>query len=180
MNYLVVSYISKLITPGALVFEYGSGASTLFWISKGCELVSIEHDRNFYEKLSGAVGNKCKYLLVEPEPNSEIAHKSHELPGNYKSSDFPEHSFESYVKTIEIYPDDYFDIVVIDGRARPSCLMHAKAKVKRSGILVLDNSDRDYYLKNTAYLFEGWLKEEFRGTVRGLLSKEQTTVFHKP
>jgi hypothetical protein len=180
MNYEAVVQIQNYLRPEALVFEYGSGSSTRYWISMGCKVVSVEHDQEFFGKMHGALAERCDYRLVKPEFDSKIMMKSHEFPENYKSFDFDSHSFEAYVKFIDRYPDNYFDLVVIDGRARNSCIVHAIPKIKRGGILVLDNSDRDYYLKNTRFLLDGWTKKTFRGTVRGLLHKEQTTIYAKP
>jgi predicted O-methyltransferase YrrM len=109
-----------------------------------------------------------------------IKSKSHSSPESYKSSDYDELSFEAYVKTIDNYPDNYFDLVVVDGRARPACIKHAVPKIKRGGVLILDNSDRDYYLESTRFLLSGWAKKTYRGSVRGLLHKEQTSIFQKP
>ncbi len=180
MNYEAVANIQKSITSNSLVFEYGSGSSTRYWISTGCKVVSVEHDKIFFQQMKDALADKCEYKLIEPEPSALINVKSHESPESYKSSDFENHSFEAYVRAIDIYPNDYFDLVVIDGRARPACIKHAVPKIKRGGILVLDNSDRYYYLKNTKSFLEGWPEKTYKGTVRGLLHKEQTTIFYKP
>jgi hypothetical protein len=180
MNYEAVVAIHNFINPGDLVFEYGSGSSTRYWISLGCKVVSVEHDKDFFQKMHGALADNCDYKLIEPELDSVINMKSHESPENYKSSDFNNHTFEAYVKAIDVYPDNHFNLVVVDGRARPSCIKHAIPKIRRGGALVLDNSDRNYYLKNTQSLLEGWPQRTYRGTVRGLLHKEQTTIFHKP
>ena len=180
MNYEAVVNIQGFLRPGDVVFEYGSGSSTRYWISMGCKVISVEHDKDFFLKMQGALAEKCDYKLIEPELDPMIDMQSHEFPESYKSSDVDGHSFEAYVKAIDIYPDNYFDLVVIDGRARPACIKHAVPKIKRGGVLVLDNSDRDYYLKNTQSLLEGWPHKTYRGTVRGLLHKEQTTIFHKP
>lgn len=50
---------------------------------------------------------------------------------------------QAYIKK---FPDNYFDIVLVDGRSRPSCLFHSLNKVKKGGLLVLDNAEREYYL----------------------------------
>jgi hypothetical protein len=180
MNYEAICRIQDFVKPGHEVFEYGSGSSTRYWISKGCNVISVEHDKNFFQKMQDVLNGKCDYKLIEPEPDPTISLKSCNIPEDYKSSDFDNHNFESYTKAIDIYPDNYFDLIVIDGRSRTSCIKHAISKIKRDGIIVLDNSDRDYYLKNTHSLFEGWPQETYRGTVRGLLHKEQTTIFRKP
>lgn len=180
MNYGVIIHIQNLIHSNVCLFEYGSGSSTRYWISRGCKVVSVEHDKTFFEKMHVSLAAFCDYKLVEPEQDEAIKSKSHELPESYKSSDYEELSFEAYVKSIDVYPDNYFDLVVVDGRARPACIKHAVPKIKRGGFLILDNSDRDYYLKNTQLLLDGWTQTTYRGVVRGLLHKEQTTIFQKP
>lgn len=180
MNYKAIIFLENNVKPGSVVFEYGSGSSTRYWISKGCKVISVEHDKKFFRQMQGALAGKCDYSLVEPELDPLISKKSHELPDSFKSSDFDGHNFENYVKSIDIYPDNYFDLVVVDGRARPACIKNSISKIRRGGFLVLDNSDRDYYLKNTQYLLNDWTQTTCRGTVRGLLHKEQTTIFHKP
>jgi hypothetical protein len=180
MNYGAIIHIQNLLHPDANLFEYGSGSSTRYWISKGCNVISVEHDKVFFEKMQVSLANFCEYKLIEPELDQTIKSKSHESPESYKSSGYNDLSFESYVKAIDIYPDNYFDLVVVDGRARNACIKHAVSKIKRGGVLVLDNSDRNYYLKNTQILLNGWIQTTYRGAVRGLLHKEQTTIFQKP
>lgn len=180
MNYKVIDYIEHKLVPKPKVFEYGSGSSTRYWIAMGCEVVSIEHDYKFYEEMKIYLDGKCDYRLIEPEPQLTAYDNSPESPDLFGSFDFKAHKFEQYVKSIDSFPEGFFDIVIVDGRARPSCVKRALSKIKRGGLLVLDNSDREYYLKSTAQLLEDWPRKTFRGTVRGLLHKEQTTVFQKP
>src|SRR6185436_12170312 len=68
-------------------------------------------------------------------------------PCAYASTDerFAGMSFKDYATAIEQYEDNYFDLVLIDGRARPACFMHAVAKVKFGGYIVLDNAERAQY-----------------------------------
>ena len=54
--------------------------------------------------------------------------------------------FSAYATAIDRYADEWFDLVVVDGRVRHSCIAHAMRKVKQQGILLLDNADRTYYL----------------------------------
>lgn len=180
MNYRAINHIKKIISPNDFVFEYGSGSSTRYWISLGCKVVSVEHDKAFFQKMLDSLADFCDYKLIEPEVDLNIKFKSHEFPDDYKSYDYDDLSFEAYVKAIDAYPDGHFNLVIVDGRARPSCIKHAIPKIKSGGALVLDNSNRGYYLKNTKNLIEGWAEVSYLGTVRGLLHKEQTTIFQKP
>lgn len=180
MNYMAIEHIKHNITDNFKVFEYGSGASTEYWISKGCEVTSVEHDKTFYNQLSKKIHSKCQYLLFEPESISYESKNTPESADLFHSSDYVGFSFERYVKYIDSFPDNFFDMVLVDGRARPSCIKRALPKIKKGGMLVVDNSNRNYYFAETGQLLENWPREVFTGTVRGLLHKEETTVFKNP
>jgi hypothetical protein len=129
------------------VFEYGSGGSTRFWLSQGAQCVSIEHDPAWFEVVRARLGGaKVDYRLIEPEPATEVGRSAAD-PEAYLSDD--EHyrgmSFRKYAGAIDEFAAGHFDIVMVDGRARPSCLMHAADKVRPGGLLVLDNAEREYY-----------------------------------
>lgn len=40
------------------------------------------------------------------------------------------------------FPNEYFDLILIDGRVRMNCLKNATPKLKVGGVLIFDNSDR--------------------------------------
>lgn len=63
-------------------------------------------------------------------------------------------NFSAYVKAIEAYTDASFDLVIVDGRVRHSCITHAISKVKKVGLLLVDNADRNYYLQPHPVLFD--------------------------
>jgi hypothetical protein len=180
MNYRAIEYIDSYVSSKFTVFEYGSGSSTLYWLARGCEVTSVEHDRVFYSQLSKKLDSQCDYLLIEPVLIECESGNNPESPDLFHSEDFIGYSFESYVKYIDQFPDKYFDMIVIDGRARASCIKRALPKLKKSGILVVDNSDRTKYFTETAELLKSWSRKTFKGTVRGLLHQEHTTVFVKP
>lgn len=180
INYHAIDYIDELTKENLNIFEYGSGSSTRYWVSAGSKVVSVEHDKEFYDELSVKLNGSIQYLLIEPELKNSDVNYDPVSPDLFQSSDFKGYSFEKYVKAIDIFEDEFFDIVVVDGRARPSCIKRAISKVKRGGKLILDNSDRDYYLSQTSEMLVGWSKRIFRGTVRGLLHQEQTSIYIKP
>jgi hypothetical protein len=107
----------------------------------------------------------------------------HEHPCNYQSSSslYKGSCFESYVKSIDRFSDNYFDIVFVDGRARDACIFHAKDKVKQGGYLIIDNSDRDHYFKGNDYLFDSkqWKEYHFIGAVPYSFDFSKTSFFQK-
>jgi hypothetical protein len=128
-------------TPGARVFEYGSGASTLWLARRASEVVSVEHDRDWHAVLAGKL-SAYPHVALRLVPGSPSG-----TEGDAYRSDKPgarEMSFRDYVHAIEDEPGA-FDLIVIDGRCRVSCLDAARAKLKPGGMILFDNSNRARY-----------------------------------
>lgn len=127
----------KSLAGSAVVFEYGSGASTI-WLAKRCaKVVSIEHDITWYENLKNYVKNfsTVELILKTPDQNFNIEFYSEKLKG---------FSFQSYVQSIDESQLDY-DLIIIDGRCRAACLSAAIKHLKPTGIILFDNSNRKRY-----------------------------------
>ena len=182
MTFDAIEYLQSHIRPGWRVFEYGSGGSTLFWLHLGAECVSIEHDKEWYSIVSGYIGERAQadYRLVLPELLTTAQDDADPSdPAQYLSSSLPGYSFKNYVTQIDTFPDQYFDVIVVDGRSRPSCLVHSIPKLKTGGLLVLDNADRKYYLEQTQPVLKGFLERKFIGAIPGLRWFVQTNIYEK-
>ena len=150
MNFRVIEWLESYLKPEMRVFEYGSGGSTLFLAERVAHVVSVEHDEGFYafmsKKLQHQGGSNCTYALNTPQPM-----ESDKLPPygcTSFTSEWPTQrtmNFEAYVKTIDNYPDGTFDLVAVDGRARPSCTLRALPKIGTGGWLLVDNMERSRY-----------------------------------
>ncbi len=160
-----VSFLESAIAPNSRVFEYGSGGSTLFFARRAQEIVSVEHDpvwfqRMEYALLSRGYRNHTVRLIVPPRDDSKRAADPSD-PASYVSGrrGWRGFDFQKYASAIDSYPDDYFDIVLVDGRARPSCCRHALPKVRSGGHLILDDSHRTHYRYIQEILdSSGWTK----------------------
>lgn len=152
INFKALDKIKSLIKANMSGFEFGCGGSTLFFLRKVKSLVSVEHDKEWFEKtkskISGDIINKWNGQLLPPVQTDMYDVKKLMDPEFYFSTgeNFHGYDFMNYSKFIDTYPDNYFDFVVVDGRARPSCIKHSLNKVRIHGYLILDNSDREYYL----------------------------------
>jgi hypothetical protein len=123
----------------ARVFEYGSGASTV-WLARRAESVtSVEHHEGFADlmrEILAPVDNAT--LLVRPAiPSPRPAVPS--AKEGYAGQDFA-----AYVAAID-ETEGLFDLVVVDGRARERCLEHALPRLAPEGLVVFDNSRRRRY-----------------------------------
>ena len=121
------------------------------------------------------------YRLAEPDKSSPGLSSDIADPRSYLSDDaaFRGYSFKNYASQIDAFPDDYFDVVLIDGRARPACIMHSVPKIKTGGLLIVDNSDRKYYFEHTKTILEKFRVIVFRGVTPTVAFMSSTTVFIK-
>ena len=187
MTYDAINFLSSLCKPDTTVFEWGSGGSTLFFSKRCRQVISVEHDRIW----SALLHNKLKELSVKNVDYSEIpgekitdwAKRNYYNPDHFISGDKNSVglSYETYVKAIDKYPDNYFDIVVVDGRSRNSCAKRAIPHVKKGGYLVVDNTDRKYYLSDITEFQNPaiWQKTEIQGPVFFQHAFGKTSFFKK-
>jgi hypothetical protein len=163
-----IGLVEAGLRPGARVFEFGSGRSTLWFAAHGAEVVSVEHDRAWYELVSGMLPPGPTLLLREPASAGAIG--SEAAPGQF---------FDAYVSAIDEHPDDTFDLVVVDGRARVACGMAAIRKVRPGGRLLLDDSQRERY-KPLLDTLKDWPRVDARGLKPREISVMQTSIWTRP
>lgn len=151
LNFYAIEFLEKLIEKNYKIFEFGVGGSTIYFGKKASEIISCEHDPNWFEEVKKVI-NKYKNInwkgyLIAPTKMQSQKFIDPSDPNGYTSSDenFRGYSFKEYVSFIDKFDDEYFDLILIDGRARPSCVKHAFNKLKDGGIIILDNSEREHY-----------------------------------
>jgi hypothetical protein len=179
-------YLEKHLKSDIKVFEYGSGGSTIFWKRFNAKCVSVEHDQSWHElvetRLSQTSGYEVDYRFVPPEKainNIDYNEANAALPDNYLSTDgaFVGYTFRNYASQIDSFPESSIDVVLIDGRARPSCILHSVSKVKIGGYLVLDNAERLYYTTHTAHLLINYHCRSFHGIGPVGISPWKTNIY---
>jgi hypothetical protein len=185
LTFDAIRYIDKQPLEGRKIFEYGSGGSTLYWVSRGAECVSIEHDAHWYETLRPMLPSTTgvDYRLVPPTPleSGDDGSPEGDDPRSYLSSyeQYRGYSFRAYASQIDDFPQEHFDLVLIDGRARPSCIRHAVLKIKPGGMLVVDNSNRPRYLRRTGNDLKAFRRLSFYGVGPSSAQCWQTDIFVK-
>lgn len=130
------------------------------------------------QKYIGA-SSSIDYRLVLPERNESVMAFDIADPMVYLSATslFKGYNFRNYASQIDCFPDDYFDVVMIDGRARPACIVHSASKVKLGGLLILDNAERSYYTSKTQGYLLDYACHEFYGAGPLTYSMWQTNIY---
>ena len=151
LTFPAIEWLESNLNKNMRVFEYGSGGSTIFFSRRVKEVVTVEHHRQWWEAVGERLNkcgiNNCNLMLFEPERDVDG-------DGGFYSSNslYAGYNFSQYVRAIDSFPEESYDLIVIDGRARVDCITHAIGKVKRGGFLILDNSERPRYKDGKRYL----------------------------
>ncbi|NEO52709.1 MAG: hypothetical protein F6K54_06225 [Okeania sp. SIO3B5] len=119
--------------PDANVLEFGSGGSTI-WMSKLTKkLISIEHDTKWYKKVKDNLQQDATCNPVDLRLLSKPYHT-----------------------VCDKFPQEFFDLIIVDGRDRMKCLEASIKVLKKGGILMVDDAQREKY-KPAYDLLKDWL-----------------------
>jgi len=129
--------------PGARVFEYGAGASTVWLARRAGQVDSVEHDVEW--------GERVRELLTEANVADTV--RLHAVPPTPATPDTLVRSarighadldFGDYVAAIDRVAGP-FDLIVVDGRARTDAFRHAIHHVADGGVILFDDIKRKRY-----------------------------------
>jgi len=170
MTYKSIDFLRETVTADYKIFEFGSGGSTMFLSQRCRQLVSVEHDPEWAVSVKEAITKRgvanVDFKLIEPVRGAIGEGVDAADPTSFASGEPPYSScsFEAYVSSIDGYPAESFDMVIVDGRARQTCLGHAHSKVKVGGWLILDDAERDRYQRAQSLLDnDQWRRVDFNG-----------------
>jgi hypothetical protein len=160
-TYAAVSWLGPRLRPVDRVFEFGSGNSTLWFAQRVKAVVSVEHDPTWAARVRARLPANAE-LLVRADPGPEPT--------------APEG--DAYVSALSESAKAPYDVIVVDGRARVSCMAAALQCVVPDGLVVLDNADRPslrpaHELAGNA----GFGRIDFLGPVPGSGRLSVTSVF---
>ena len=144
------------------VLEWGSGTSTLYFSKIVNQFVSIEHNMEWYNRISSQITDNVEYYYVVPHGFKNDEELDKNVPDllcrandpvlvdgitHWNTRDgFDWHCGIDYIrKPLELEYRDY-DVVIVDGRCRTMCAYIAKYLIKDGGYLIFDDfKSRTYY-----------------------------------
>lgn len=136
LTYPAIDFLSRLDYSNKDIFEYGSGFSTLYWAARAHSIVSVESDRQWYERMRS------------------------QIPPNCTLHNFVEKT--AYVQSIE-QPGRQFDVITIDGAWRRECAQTAPASLRPGGMIILDNTDWYPYAREAMRKHSDFIEVDFTG-----------------
>jgi predicted O-methyltransferase YrrM len=142
--------------PQSRMLEFGSGNSTEWFARRVHNLISIDHDAQWHK----AIQDRCtqfKNVELRLVPND-------------------------YAHVCAEFPDNYFDIILVDGKDRVRCAQQSLRLLKPGGILVLDDAERTRYAP-IFELLKDWpctITEQNKPSKAGALELGKTVWWIKP
>jgi hypothetical protein len=170
-NRKAIQFLEKNLHSGDRVFEWGSGGSTVWLIEQGARVTSVEDNTTWVEK----VRSSCPQADIRSIPGAATGAIKSDWGGSIDDS---RPFYDDYVAAIDEFPDDSFDVVIVDGQCRSECFYRAIPKVKPGGMLILDDSDFRAFAPLKQSL-PGWVRVSLAG-FKPTRDLRETTFFRRP
>jgi hypothetical protein len=155
LSYPMIHFLEHYLDKNMTIFEFGSGNSTLFFAERVKRVVSIEHDKKWYDRALSLMPKNVEMIFQELEYGGD------------------------YCKTLKKL-NETFDIIFVDGRDRVNCVKESAFSLNTGGIIILDDSGRERYKEAFDFLKEtGFNHFSIEGIPPRFFSFHKTTIFFK-
>ena len=129
-----IEFLKNVINDDFRVFEWGSGKSTKWYAAKSKQVISVEHNKEWYDKVQSE-------LKAEGHNNIDYRYSYIETEDLDQKKAIEANQIPKYVAEIETCEDNSLDLVIIDGSFRHICVQKSLKKVKPGKYLCIDNSN---------------------------------------
>lgn len=154
-TYPFIDFISLRLNSNIVMFEFGSGSSTLFFSKHVKEITSIEHNELWFNKIKDAAASNVFLKYITLDENGQYCRQSQ-------------------------FTDKKFDLIFIDAEDRVNCILQSVGSLSDRGVLILDDSEREEYNEGIDFLTnQGFKKLDFWGIAPTVLFKKCTTLFYR-
>ncbi len=156
MNYPVIQFLTPRLSKDLTLFEFGSGYSTTFFAKQVSKVISVEYDEKWFEIIKKRVPDNVR-LVYQPQDSDGL-----------------------YCRTVHT-SGEKFELIIIDGRDRVNCLKQSLSALSETGVLLLDDSQRDKYREAFEHAYtHGFRSLDFDGLKPTLFDSHRTTIFYRP
>jgi glycosyltransferase involved in cell wall biosynthesis len=153
-NYAMIELLRERVKAEWRVFEFGAGFSTLWWATHVAEVHSVEHDSGWSDVVRDMIRGY----------NATITAQADE---------------DAFVGQIETAPGP-FDVIVVDGKARPRCAVAALQHLTPNGVIIYDNTNREEYTDAREAIRAAGFKElRLKSPAPMTYLMETTSIFYR-
>lgn len=150
--YPAIKFLESRLNKEMTVFEFGSGASTIWWAKRTKTVHAVEHDKEWFDKVRAQLPDNASVRFSQGD---EYIHAP--------------------AATGKI-----FDIIFVDGRNRVDCIKNSLDALKDDGVIILDDSFREEYSEALGFLRENNFKSlEISGPAPIYCNYGEITIFYR-
>lgn len=154
MSYPMIHLMTERLRPDMILFEYGSGASTRWFVDRVHSVHAVENDAAWHAQVIADVAGTGAVVSLETEERR-------------------------YVGAIA-EPGLTFDVVIADGWRRSECCRTAIRYLSPGGVIVLDDSERPKFAGAFVHLHRaGFRHLTMTGVKPAGWAESSTTVFYR-
>jgi len=169
-----IEFLKNNLNKNHIIFEFGCGASTLFFSSKVKKVISLESNRQWFEIVTSSLKNSGDFLLEKnyfSNANCEIFLMEDALDRDEYQNFAQNYSQKNNIK---------FDFLIVDSLKRFECVKNSFEAIKTDGYLILDDSERPNYQKIYDFLHKNnFYYQDFIGIAPAQLRVKKTTFFRR-
>ena len=145
LTYPAIDWLDAVLQPGNRVFEYGMGGSSTWFAARVAHVTSVDHSADW-----------ARSLRLPANVTVRVASCGGDVLR--AAADDP------YVRAVSVGNERY-DVILIDGMARLSCVPVAHEALAPDGLIVFDNGDKpDNAPAREQLMGWGYTRIDFCGT----------------
>ena len=161
-TYSATRWLDLALRPEHAVFEFGSGASTLWLAPRVARVDSVEHNREWEARVRPGLPDNSTLTLVEAHGTDADAEPD-----------------DPYLEPLRASGRQY-DLIIVDGMGRNACVREAQHHLTDGGIILLDDGDRvAYRAAHDAMREAGFGRLDFFGPKPGAGHMSTTVLFSR-
>jgi tRNA A58 N-methylase Trm61 len=155
LTYPALDFLSERLNQDLLIFEYGSGNSTIYYSKIVKKVIAVEHNKEWYKKIKNKLPENSQIIFVNLDYNG------------------------IYCQAIKS-TNQKFDIIIIDAEDRVNCIKNCLNNLSENGVIILDDSEREEYCEGIEFLKQNKFKRlDFWGISAGFIHKKATTILYR-
>lgn len=154
-TYPSIDFLKYRSYEDKVVLEFGGGQSTLWWAHRAKKIVTLEGDKEWYEKIKGKMPDNVDLSYVSMESKEANICQVKEVLNN---KDF-----------------DKYDVIIIDGLYRFEMIDIAINHLKEDGIIICDNAEGYGFYEG--FKERGMNRVDFFGNAPGVVLPHATSIY---
>ena len=183
-NFKTCEYLEENIYKFNNILELGSTKNINYWDNKNKKLTVIDFNDIYYKHTKYKYKNLQEINITKPNILYENFYNNKELCDKYKFSNYHGYEFSDYFNLIELLPQKYYDLIVLDSSTIELIKLENTfkilcSKVKGNGVIILNNIEKLNLQNNYKHIFSINGLEVFESSTAGFYNLSYTMLINR-